>query len=180
MEYAIDLLKIEMDIPFHRAISDAYYTAKVLARMLVMDRTIVRYVSFDTYHPPKTRADEIKIQFDNYEKFISRAFDTKEEAFSDNEVVSGKCYFCHKNLKKKVKWFTPNGKNYYSISYCDKHGYLKGKIRLRKTSDDKVYVVKTTKFVGEDEVAKIIQKRDHARELKKKNQLHLREKRLAK
>ena len=30
LEYAIDFLEIEKDIPFHRAFSDAYYTAKVL------------------------------------------------------------------------------------------------------------------------------------------------------
>ena len=30
LEYAIDFLNIEKDIPFHRAFSDAYYTAKIL------------------------------------------------------------------------------------------------------------------------------------------------------
>ena len=30
LEYAVDFLQIEKDIPFHRAFSDAYYTAKVL------------------------------------------------------------------------------------------------------------------------------------------------------
>ena len=33
LEHAIDYLEVEKDIPFHRAFSDAYYTAKVLALM---------------------------------------------------------------------------------------------------------------------------------------------------
>ena len=32
LEYAVEFLNIEKDIPFHRAFSDAYYTAKVLAK----------------------------------------------------------------------------------------------------------------------------------------------------
>ena len=34
LEYAVDFLQIEKDIPFHRAFSDAYYTAQILARIL--------------------------------------------------------------------------------------------------------------------------------------------------
>ena len=33
LEYAIDFLKIEKDIPFHRAFSDAYYTGKILEKI---------------------------------------------------------------------------------------------------------------------------------------------------
>ena len=65
--------------------------------------------------------------------------------------MSTKCYLCKKNLKRDVKWFSPNGKHYYSVAYCEKHGYMKAKVRIKKAENDKLYVVKTCRFIsGED------------------------------
>lgn len=147
LEYAIDELKMEKDIPFHRAFSDAYYTAKVLA---VIPEEILAYHSYDTFVLPQSRKEEIKVAFPGYWKYISREFTDKREAMTDREVASTKCYICHKNVKKKIKWFSPNGgKHFYSIAECPEHGYIKYKARIKKTEDESVYVVKTIKQVDE-------------------------------
>lgn len=170
LEYAIDFLKIEKDIPFHRAFSDAYYTAKVLEKI---DYELEKNISFDLYHKPENRKEEIHIVFDDYAKYISRKFLDKQEAFKDREVSSTKCYYCHKNLKKKLRWFTPNGKHYYSVSFCDKHGYMKGKIRIRKdTEKNDIYIVKTLKFISEEEALKIKERQETARQLRKQKRIH--------
>lgn len=164
LEYAIDFLKLEKDIPFHRAFSDAYYTAKVLARI---EKPVFSNYSFDIYTPPKTKKDEIKVIFDNYAKYISREFESKSDALSDREVMSIKCYLCRRNIKRKIKWFTPNSKHYYCVGYCDVHGYMKAKVRIRKSEDDKIYVVKTTKFISEEEMNNIKEKRVKVKHMKK-------------
>ncbi len=169
LEYAIDSLKIEKDIPFHRAFSDAYYTAEVFRRIVADAPKVLENVSFDTFCPPKCREDEVKIQFDTYMKYISREFSSRSEAMADWEVSSSKCYLCHKNLRKKIKWFPMNARHYYCVAYCDKHGYLKGKIRMHRSEDGKVYVVKTTKLISETDAEKIAQRRAHAMQMKKKN-----------
>ena len=166
LEWAVDYLKLEKDIPFHRAFSDAYYTAKVMSSL--EGEEIWKNVSYDTFTPPKSREREIRVQFETYEKYISRAFEDKQEAFKDREVASSKCYLCHRNLRKKIKWFTSNGKNYYCIAYCEKHGYLKGKARVRKTDDGSVYIVKTTKFISEQDMEDIVQKKNHALEMRRR------------
>ncbi len=168
LEYAIDFLGIEKDIPFHRAFSDAYYTAKVLAKIMQEDRRILKNVSFDTFCPPKKREEEIKVTFDTYVKYISRVFPDKQTAFADREVSSSKCYLCHRNIRKKVKWFQANGRHYYCAAYCEKHGFMKNKIRVHKAQDGGVYVVKTSKFITKEEVDAIAQRRIHAKELKKR------------
>lgn len=165
LEYAVDFLEMEKDIPFHRAFSDAYYTAKILAGL--PDPAIEKLVSYDVFMTPKTREDEIHVVFDSYAKYISREFSDKTEALADREVSSTKCYLCHKNLRKKIKWFSPNGRHYYSLAYCDKHGYMKGKIRIRKAESDRVYVVKTLKFISEEDAGKIAGRQDRARELRR-------------
>ncbi len=169
LEYAIDFLHIEKDIPFHRAFSDAYYTAKILIRILEEHPEVLVNLSYDTFCPPKDRGDEVKAQFDTYVKYISREFKDKTEAFADKEVVSSKCYLCHRNLRKKIKWFSANGRHYYCVAYCEKHGYLKGKIRVRKAYDGGVYIVKTTKLIPKEEAEAIAARRDHAREVRKRH-----------
>ncbi len=168
LEYAIDYLKIEKDIPFHRAFSDAYYTAKVLSCIIKQNRDILKNVSYDVFNPPKSRDREIKAQFETYMKYISREFADKKEAFADREVSSSKCYLCHCNLRKKIKWFSSNGRHYYCVAYCEKHGFLKGKIRIRKAENGKIFVVKTTKLISKEEAEQIADRRMHAQELRKR------------
>lgn len=164
LEYAIDYLSIEKDIPFHRAFSDAYYTAKVLA---LMEEKVLENYSFDVFHLPKNKESEVHVIFDTYAKYISRAFPDKVKALEDKTVTETKCYLCNKLLRRKIRWFSPNGKHYYCVSYCDKHGYMKSKIRIRKAENGAVYVVKTQKFITEAEIDNIRDKQTKARQQRK-------------
>jgi inhibitor of KinA sporulation pathway (predicted exonuclease) len=146
---AVEELGITEDIPFHRALADAEYTAKIFKRF--SDRILQR-VSFDTYVTPKTKKQEIHIVFDNYAKYISREFDTKEDVLENMEIMSTRCYICHCNIKRRVKWFSPNGKHYYSAAYCDKHGFMKAKVRIKKAENGRLFVIKTCKFITPEEV----------------------------
>ena len=149
LETAVDELGIEKDIPFHRAQADAEYTAKVFA---TFSEKILERISFDTYVTPKSRSKEIRIVFDNYAKFISREFPSKEDILENMEIMSTRCYLCKKSIKRQVKWFSPNGKHYYSVAVCDKHGFMKSKVRIKKAEDGNLYVVKTSRFISPEEV----------------------------
>lgn len=166
LEYAVDFLGIEKDIPFHRAFSDAYYAGRVLGRI---PQEVYANVSYNVTNPPQSRKEEIHVVFENYAKYISRVFPNKTAALADREVISSKCYLCHKNLKKKIRWFTPNGRQYYCVAHCDKHGYMKGKLRIRRFAGDEVFVVKTTKFITPEDVERIVEKRTHAQEMRKRH-----------
>lgn len=167
LEDVIDELDIPKDIPFHRAFSDAYYTGKVLAR--IHSPELFRHLSYDLYHPPLDRAGELKLRFDDYEKYVSRQFPDKERAFTDREVTASKCFICHKNLKKRVPWFSVNGRQYYCLAYCDRHGYLKGKIRVRRTDEGNTFIIKTTKFISEADAEEIVRHEAHAREMRRQH-----------
>lgn len=169
LEYAIDFLNIEKDIPFHRALSDAYYTSKILA---ALDEKVLGNYSFDVFHIPAGKKEEVRVIFDTgyqepYAKFISRGFDDKIKAMNDRNVINTRCYLCNRNLRKKIKWFSPNSKHYYSVSFCEKHGYMKAKIRLRKSEDGRIYAVKTEKFISEEQVRDIQEKQERSKQLRK-------------
>ncbi len=165
LESAAEQAQLERDIPFHRAFSDAYYTAKIMTKIIEEKPSVLKSVSFDLFHPPADRQSEIKIRFDTYTKYISREFADKAELFNDSEVVAGKCCFCRRNIKKKIKWFTINGKTYYCVAYCENHGYFKNKIRIRKSEEDRLFVVKTAKAITPQEAAELRELSERAREL---------------
>lgn len=167
LEYAIDFLQIEKSIPFHRAFSDAYYTTMILSDILGKKPEVLRNVSYDVYRPPVRREDEVKIVFDSYQKYISRIFPDKQAAFGDREVSSSKCYLCHRNLKKRIKWFTVNGRHYYCAAFCEKHGLIKGKIRIHKVEEG-IFVVKTMRFIEEKDLELLIRRQQRAEELHKR------------
>jgi len=165
LEYAVDFLHLKKDIPFHRALSDAWYTARILQQ--IKDPRVLQKVSFDTFTLPADYREEVHVVFEDYAKYISRGFADKEALMADREVVSTKCYLCHRNLRKKIRWFSPNGKHYYSVSYCEKHGYMKGKIRIKKAEKGLVYAVKTTRFISQQEADLIWKKKEQAKQLRR-------------
>ena len=161
LEYAVDYLSIEKDIPFHRAFSDAYYTAKVYAQL--SSKEVEKYVSYDVFMIPRNKREEVHKTFPTYSKYISREFENKTKAISDREVSNTKCYACGRRTKKKIKWFSVNGKHYYSLSYCKKHGYLKGKARMKRADDGNIYVIKTLKLISPEDAALIQEKQEKLR-----------------
>ena len=152
LEHAINVLQIDKAVPFHRAFGDAYYTARVLSEI---DEPVLRNYSLDLFTLPRTRKDEIKVVFDDYAKYISREFDSRSAALSDREVMSVRCYLCRKNIKRRVKWFAGNNKHYYRIGCCEVHGFMKAKLRIKKSDTGRVYAVKTMKFISEEEMERI-------------------------
>ena len=74
LEYAVDVLSVEKDIAFHRAFSDAYYTAKVLQKI---PEDIEEYCSYDVFHLPTCK-----------EKRFRRFFQVMRNIFPGNLKIS--------------------------------------------------------------------------------------------
>ena len=63
-------------------------------------------------------------------------------------------------ILQKIRWFSVGSGNYFCLSYCEAHGYLKGKIRLRQRRDGKFYAVKTQKLISPEEAYAIREKKE--------------------
>ena len=165
LEYGIDYLKLEKSGQFHHALTDAYYTAEIFKTL--DDGIADQHFSIDCYQNPKSKKEEIHVTFETYEKYISREFDCKEDAMKDREVASSRCFLCGRSMRKKIRWFSINSKNYYCAAYCSQHGFFKGKVRMKKTEEGKFYVIKTMKRINEEEVDDIRQKKESVKSRKK-------------
>lgn len=144
LETAVEYLHLEISRPFHRAIDDAEYTTDIF---MTLDTDFMRlHYSIDTYRLPTDKKNEIYAYYENYSKYISRCFDDKVLLMSDKLVTDTTCYKCGRKLRKKIRWFSNNSKTYYCLCICPEHGYVKGKIRIKKSEDERYYAVRTIKL----------------------------------
>lgn len=114
----------------------------------------------DVYQNPKKKKDEIHISYPDHDKYVSREFATRERIMKDREVTSTRCPVCHLPAKRKLRWFMNNPKVYYSISNCEEHGLIRGKIRIRKTEDEKYFAVKTLRFTDTEEAEELRERKE--------------------
>lgn len=164
LEYAIDQLQIEKTHGFHRALEDAHYTAEVLRK--IEDEYISVNSSLDVYQNPRIKKEEIYISYPLYDKYVSREFPSREKVMKDREVASTRCPKCKCAAKRKVRWFMNNSKVYYSLSVCAEHGYVVGKVRIRKTEEERYFAIKTLKSADNEEAEEIISKKESLRQRK--------------
>ena len=167
LEYAVDMLHIKKDIPFHEALDDASYTASIIRH--IPDEKFLPFFSIDYFRVPENRKEEIFEVFTDYSKYVSRTFPSKSTCMHDRNVRQVECYVCGNRAEKIVPWFLTGNRNYTCLGRCPEHGYIKGKIRIKKTEDRKSYFcVKTLKLVDNTR-AQEIEDRYQKKDLKKQS-----------
>lgn len=162
LSHAVEYLKIEETVPFHRALSDAYYTARVMQTM-DFDKYKER-LSIDTFYSPRIKEEEIFVRFDTYTKLVSRELLSKEEMFSDPDIRDMKCNICDEPLEIILDWFSDSGKMYYCLGKCKEHGYVRGKIKVKKLEEDSFYIIKIMKSTDDEGAQSIFDKQEAIRE----------------
>lgn len=162
---AVEYLNIEETIPFHRAFDDTLYTVKIMQKMDL--KAVEQYLSVDYFRLPDKKEEEIHLDFGRYAKYVSRIFSTKEAATADKTVMATRCYRCGRSLRKKIRWFPVNGKTFLCLTRCPEHGYMKGKLRLKKAEGGGVFAVKTLKLISEEDTQLVYQKKKEAAKKKK-------------
>ncbi len=171
LETAIVERKIPEDIPFHRALNDTKYTARIMRLFrweLAKDR-----VSIDYHRLPRTKKEEIRILYPNYFKYVSREFSDKEKAMQDRGVTETRCFYCDRVAPKRVRWFASGNRNYLCMAKCPEHGWMKGKIRMKKSEAGDVFAVKTVRPATDVEMEKVRHRKEEMRikrQLKRHNE----------
>ena len=161
LEFAIDQMGIPKAQDFHRALTDARYTGDIFKTL--EPAAVCVNSSIDVYQNPKNKKEEIFISYPTYDQYVSREFADKEKVMKDREVASTRCPVCHMPAKRRIRWFMNNSRAYESVSLCQKHGYIKGKVRIRHTDEDTYYAIKTLKRIEEKNAEEIREKRDSLR-----------------
>ena len=157
LAFAVNYFHLEQKQEFHTAINDARYTAFIMQKFDI--KKIKKYKEIDYFHYPQKLEDEIDISFASYSKSISMGYLGKEALMNAKTVKEVKCCVCEKKVEKKIDWFTNNSKNYYGLFLCTEHGYLKGKVRVKRGHGEEYFAVKTVKIISKDEANRLSKQR---------------------
>lgn len=166
LEFAVDYLGIPKEVSFHSALCDAHYTSRIMQHLEI--GLIRANSSVDYFRTPDSRKQEIRLDYETYTKFLSKPFPSKVLAMKDRIVTATPCRECGKNVPKKMRWFAAGSRNYLCLAFCETHGWIKGKIRLRQRDDGLYYAVKTLKYVSEEDAEKILNKKESQKTKHKK------------
>ena len=171
-EKAVDMLKIEMDKPFHAAINDAYYTARVMQRAHL--KNLKEKYTYDIYRHPKSKDEEILDFHNSIIERITMEYPSKRDAMSNKELSGVVCPKCGKPTKRRVKWFQMNGGNQVAVGKCLIHGNVMATIKFKPASDsrddvfaiERVEKIKRRKYIElKDKREKMLEKKRIIREI---------------
>lgn len=166
LEEAAEYFGIPKGAQFHRALGDAEYTAKIMQK-LDMEQLKLNF-AVDCYHNPKSRKEQITVNYPQYQLFISREFADKEALMRDKEVRSTRCYRCHKPAKRTIRWYSSNNNNYFCLAQCEEHGVIIGKIRIKRTDKHRFFAEKILRLASKEEAQEICLRREEIRKRRRK------------
>lgn len=169
LEAAVNERNIEKNIPFHSAFADAWYTSLVFKTLDF--ESVKMYTSIDNFRIPETTKEEFTVNYGDYTKYVSKGFADTDETMKYGRLLTSICPTCKKTIRKKIRWFAASHKKYYSLSYCNEHGYVKGKIRIRKTDDGRYYGIKIMKPATEEAIAAIKDKQMQERQKRRNRRI---------
>lgn len=162
LESAVDLFGIEKAIDFHSAINDAEYTAKVFQKLDF--EKVKKYTSIDTFYIPKDKKSEIYADYGDYNKYITRGYEYREELIESQSLLVVKCCICGKTLRKRIRWFTVNSKLHYSLAYCNEHGYVRGRFKVKEDEKGLYYAERTLEMTDEAGAEEVRNKQEEVRQ----------------
>ncbi|MBR6173216.1 MAG: exonuclease domain-containing protein [Eubacterium sp.] len=176
LEKAVEALGLPEDEPFHAAISDARYTAKVLAAAKLGN--IKKKYTIDLYQRPKSPEDIINDRHDEVIDYISVEYPSRQLAMADDGVVELRCPKCGRLTIPMVDWFMNAQNTEMAVGRCTRHGFAEGRIRFRNTpgSEEAVYAVKRITRTTQEGYESLMSRQSEIRE-KKKQKRHESERR---
>ena len=167
LEKAVKRLKLSQDRPFHAAINDAYYTARIMQEGK-LGKFSEKYV-YDTYRHPRKRGDSIHDFHGGIFEEILGEYASKKDALSDPRVTDIRCVKCGKITSNQIKLFHVNNNTGLSVGFCAKHGRMLSTLKFKPASDsmDTVFVQKKVVSINKRKFGDIQRRKDVLSEKKK-------------
>ncbi|MBO6165994.1 MAG: exonuclease domain-containing protein [Eubacterium sp.] len=175
LEKAVEELGLNEEEPFHTAVNDARYTAKVLEAAKLGD--ITDKYTFDIYRHPKKYEDRVEAFHDGRLDEISEEFPSKRAAMSDKELSMIRCVKCKRKTSRKIKWFAATSTADVAVGKCLYHGFMEGVIKCKAVGDstDNVFILKKTVPISRKEYENLKKREQQVYEKKREKERQRRE-----
>ena len=153
---------------FHRALSDAIYTGKILKRL--NKENFEKYLSLDYINVPENEKKAKDINVGSHLEYLSTVYENKDELLLSQTIHTTRCPKCLKKCRKKIKWFSDSSR-YLCVAKCEEHGFIEGTLNIKKRLDGKYFAIRKVFSIGDEQYEKVIARKELLREKRRKKRI---------
>ena len=156
---AMEQLGMAMDLPAHRALNDAIYTAQVMARL-----------QQDVDAAPPEAIDALK-KF-NAEEALAALSDTRsvptgytshDDVLGNERMVAVRCPVCGGATRMTLPWFDTGHGRYMALCDCPEHGTSFAQMHLKRLYNNKLVMHQRAYLASPERIADVMARRNAAR-----------------
>ncbi len=148
---AMEKLELPMDLPAHRALNDAIYTAQIMSALSK---------ALQTAEPARIEALRKTLQ---KEANVARSMTRSEQTpyFTTNEVLADEvctqvhCPVCDGETRIRVPWFDAGHSKYLGLFVCPHHGTALGQMHFKKHFSERLILHQRIYLAPENEIADV-------------------------
>ena len=151
---ACEMRNLPQEELFHRALSDAIYTAKIVAGL--QEEYLTGYESLDITQHPKRDEQPYRLKSKGRVRLLTPEQPSLRRLLRDEELFSLSCPVCDRKglfdrCSKKAAWFSQSLYTYQASAICPEHGDIKGKIKIKTGAKGQYFGYKNLSLTKEEE-----------------------------
>lgn len=156
---AMEQLGMEMDLPAHRALNDALYTARVMARL---QRAVE--------NAPKEAVEALR-RF-NAEEALAAQSDTRsvptsytryDDVLDNPRMTAVRCPLCGGETKLTLPWFDAGHGRFMALCECPEHGVSFAQMHFKRLYNNKLVMHQRAYLATPERIADVMARRNAAR-----------------
>ena len=156
---AMEQMELPMDLPAHRALNDAIYTAKVMAKL-----------QKDVEEAPQEIIEALH-KF-NREEAASALSDTRsvptgctkyDDVLDDPKLVAVRCPICGGETQMTLPWFDTGHGRFMALCDCQEHGTSFAQMHFKRLYNNKLVMHQRAYLATPERIADVMARRNAAR-----------------
>lgn len=156
---AMEQLDMEMDLPAHRALNDAVYTAKVMARL----QQDVDAASPEILDALKRFNAEEALAAQSDTRSVPTAYTNYDDVLGNPRMVAVRCPICGGETSMRLPWFDTGHGRYMALCDCPEHGTSFAQMHFKRLYNNRLIMHQRAYLASPERVADVMARRSAAR-----------------
>lgn len=156
---AMERLGMDMDLPAHRALNDALYTARVLQRL----EGAVSAATEETAQALRKFLNEEALAAQSDTRSVPTAYTNYDDVLGNARMVAVRCPICGGETRMTLPWFDAGHGRFMALCDCPQHGTSFAQMHFKRLYNNKLVMHQRAYLATPERVADVMARRNAAR-----------------